>query len=76
MLVIYHGCQNRRKGFRITGTVLFGIHTISMLDLLANSQPGIGVAKVMIVIGWLIACGATVFLWRKPSNEYFATPSR
>ena len=35
---------------------------------------GLGPAKVLTLISWLIACGAVVFLWRRPSNAFFKTP--
>ena len=41
------------------------------IALLGNSRPGIGLAKLLDVIGWLIACGAVVFLWRRPSSAFF-----
>jgi hypothetical protein len=40
---------------------------------LGNSRPDIGLAKLLDVIGWLIACGAVVFLWRRPSSAFFSS---
>jgi hypothetical protein len=74
-LLIARGCMNRRKGARVTGTVLFGLHTLGALAVLANSNAGIGLAKGLTVISWLIACAAVVFLWRRASNVFFATPA-
>jgi hypothetical protein len=74
-LWIARGCMNRRKGARVTGTVLFGLHTLGALAVLVNSDAGIGLAKGLTVISWLIACGAVVFLWRRPSSVFFATPA-
>jgi serine/threonine protein kinase len=70
-LWIARACRNGRSWARVTGTVLFAIHTLSTIALLGNSRPGIGLAKVLDVIGWLIACGAVVFLWRRPSSTFF-----
>lgn len=74
-LWIARGCTNRRKGARLTGTVLFGLHTLGALAVLANSNAGIGLTKGLTVLSWLIACGAVVFLWRRPSSVFFATPA-
>jgi hypothetical protein len=72
-LWIARACRNGRSWARITGTVLFAIHTLSTLALLGNSRPGIGLAKLLDVIGWLIACSAVVFLWRRPSRAFFSS---
>jgi serine/threonine protein kinase len=72
-LWIARACRNGRGWARITGTVLFAIHTLSTIALLGNARPGIGLAKVLDVIGWLIACGAVVFLWRRPSSAFFSS---
>jgi hypothetical protein len=70
-LWIARACQNGRSWARVTGTVLFGIHTLSALAVLSNDHPGIGRARLLTVISWLIACGAVVFLWQRPSNAFF-----
>jgi len=70
-LGIARACRNGRNWARITGTVLFGLHTLGFLGVLSNAHPGIGLAKLLAVIGWLIACGATVFLWQRPSSAFF-----
>jgi len=72
-LWIARGCKNGRNWARVTGTVLFAIHTLSTLALLGNSRPGIGLAKLLDVIGWLIACAAVVFLWQRPSGAFFSS---
>ena len=71
-LGIARACRNGRTGARITGTVLFGLHTIGLLGVLANTHPGLGLAKITTLLSWLIACGAVVFLWRRPSRAFFA----
>jgi len=72
-LWIARACSNGRNWARVTGTVLFAIHTLSTIALIGNSRPGIGLAKLLDVIGWLIACGAVVFLWRRPSRAFFSS---
>ena len=74
-LGIARACKNRRNGARVTGTVLFGIHTLGLLAVLGHSYPGIGVTKVLTSISWLIACGAVVFLWQRPSSAFFRAPT-
>ena len=78
-LGIARACRNGKSWARVTGTVLFGLHTLGFLGVLANSHPGIGLAKVLTTLSWLIACGAVVFLWQRPSSVFFraaATPGR
>jgi serine/threonine protein kinase len=70
-LWIARACRNGRSWARVTGTVLFGIHTLSALAVLGNAHPGIGGARLLTVISWLIACGAVVFLWQGPSSAFF-----
>jgi hypothetical protein len=70
-LWIARACRNGRSWARVTGTVLFGIHTLSALAVLGNTHPGIGGARLLTVISWLIACGAVVFLWQRPSSAFF-----
>ena len=71
-LGIARACRNGRGGARITGTVLFGLHTIGLLGVLANPHPGLGLAKITTLLSWLIACAAVVFLWQRPSSAFFA----
>ena len=75
-LLIARACKNARNSARITGTVLFGIHTLATLGVLVNHHPGIGLVKVLTGIGWLIACGAVVFLWRRESSAFFRAQVR
>ena len=78
-LGIARACRNGKSWARVTGTVLFGLHTLGFLGVLANSHPGIGLAKVLTTLSGLIACGAVVFLWQRPSSAFFqaaATPGR
>jgi len=78
-LGIARACRNGKRWARVTGTVLFGAHTLGFLGVLANSHPGLGLAKVLTTLSWLIACGAVVFLWQRPSSAFFqaaAAPGR
>ena len=78
-LVIARGCRRGRNGARVTGTVLFALHTLGVLSVVVSSQAGLGLAKVLTLIGWLIGCGAVVFLWQRPSSVFFsakASPNR
>ena len=78
-LGIARACRNGKSWARITGTVLFGLHTLGFLGVLASSHPGIGLTKVLTTLSWLIAFGAVVFLWQRPSSAFFraaATPRR
>jgi len=72
-LGIARACRNGKSWARVTGTVLFGLHTLGFLGVLVNSHPGIGLTKVLTTLSWLIACGAVVFLWQRPSSAFFAT---
>jgi len=71
-LWLARACKNKRNWARVTGTVLFGLHTLGTFGVVANSRAGLGPTKVVAVIGWLIASGAVVFLWRRSSSAFFA----
>ncbi len=71
-LGIARACRNGQSWARVTGTALFGLHTLAFLGVLANPHPGIGLTKVLTMISWLIACGAVVFLWKRPSSAFFS----
>ena len=70
-LGIARACRNGRSWARVAGTVLFGVHTVGFLGVLVNAHPGIGLTKVLTTLSWLIACGAVVFLWQRPSSMFF-----
>jgi len=70
-LWIARACKNKRNWARVTGTVLFGLHTLGTFGVVASSRAGLGPTKVVAIIGWLIACGAVVFLWRRSSSAFF-----
>jgi serine/threonine kinase PknH len=78
-LGIARACRNGKSWARVTGTVLFGLHTLGFLGVLVNSHPGLGLTKVLTTLSWLIACGVVVFLWQRPSSAFFqaaAAPRR
>jgi hypothetical protein len=63
---------------RITGTVFFGISTLSVIIDVAAGSSGMGggakstTAQVVVaVIAWLIGLAATLLLWNKASGPYF-----
>ncbi len=74
-LGIARACRRGKNGARITGTVLFVVHTLGVLGVLVDRQAGFGPAKVLTLIGWLIACAAVAFLWQRPSSVFFAQAS-
>jgi len=77
-LWIARACRKGKGWARVTGTVLFGVHTLGFLGVLVNTHSGLGLAKLLTTLSWLIACGAVVFLWKRPSSAFFqaAAPGR
>jgi serine/threonine kinase PknH len=75
-LGIARACRNGKNWARITGTVLFGLHTVGFLGVISDAHPGLGLAKLVTAIGWLIACGAVVFLWQRPSSQFFTAAQK
>lgn len=55
---------------RIVAGVLFGLNTLGLLSLAA--RPNGAFTKIFDILIWAIGLGATVFLWRRDSSEYFA----
>jgi hypothetical protein len=70
-LGIARACRRGRSGARVAGTVLFALHTVGVLGVLASTQAGLAPAKVLTLIGWLIGLGAVVALWQRPSSAFF-----
>ena len=56
---------------RVAGTVVFAVHTVGVLGVVTSSQVGLGPAKVLTLIGWLIGLGAVLALWQRPSSTFF-----
>jgi hypothetical protein len=71
-LGIARACRRGSGGARVAGTVLFAVHTVGVLGVVASSQAGLGPAKVLTLIGWLLGLGAVVALWQPPSSAFFA----
>jgi serine/threonine protein kinase len=70
-LGIARACRRGSGGARVAGTVLFAVHTLGVLGVATSSQAGLGPAKVLTLIGWLIGLGAVVALWQPPSSAFF-----
>ncbi len=70
-LGVARACRRGSSGARVAGTVLFALHTVGVLGVLASSQAGLGPAKVLTLIGWLIGLGAVMALWQRPSSTFF-----
>jgi tRNA A-37 threonylcarbamoyl transferase component Bud32 len=62
-----------KQGFgwaRTVGTVLFGGDTFILLNTLGAH--GIGATKGISVVVWLVGLVAVIFLWQRPSSEFFS----
>jgi serine/threonine kinase PknH len=70
-LGIARACRRGSSGARVAGTVLFSVHTVGVLVVATSSQVGLGPAKVLTLIGWLIGLGAVMALWQPPSSAFF-----
>jgi hypothetical protein len=70
-LGIARACRRGSSGARVAGTVLFAVHTVGVLGVATSSQAGLGPAKALTLIGWLIGLGAVVALWQRPSSAFF-----
>ncbi len=55
---------------RRVAAVLFGLNTLGLLSAIA--RPNAFGTKIFDILGWLVGLGATIFLWRSDSSEYFA----
>jgi len=71
-LAIARACRRGSSGARVAGTVLFAVYTVGVLGVVTSSQGGLGPAKVLTLIGWLIALGAVLALWQRPSSAFFS----
>jgi serine/threonine protein kinase len=70
-LGIARACRRGSGAARVAGTVVFAVHTVGVLGVVTSSQVGLGPAKVLTLIGWLIGLGAVVALWQAPSSAFF-----
>lgn len=75
-LGIARACRRGRNGARVAGTILFGINTLVVLGVAASPQAGLGPAKVLSLIGWLIGGAAVVLLWQRASSAFFTAGTR
>ncbi len=55
---------------RIVAAVLFGLTTLETLP--GAGRPGAIGTKIFEILGWQVGLGATVYLWRRDSSEFFA----
>ncbi len=58
---------------RITGTVFWGLDTLSLLASI--SAHGAAASDFLGALVWLAGLAAVVFLWKRESSAYFASPS-
>jgi hypothetical protein len=68
-LVIARACKNGYNWARITGTALFGLATIDTIG--SAIAPVAGPVKAWWPVIWLAGLVAVIFLWRRPSTEFF-----
>ena len=68
-LVIARACQNGHNWARITGTVLFGLATIDTIG--SAISPVAGLVKAWWPVIWLAGLVAVIFLWQRPSTDFF-----
>lgn len=69
-LVIARASARGKNWARITGTVFFGLETLSLV--LGLARPEAAAVKIYPVLIWLIGLGAVFFLWRRESSSYFS----
>jgi hypothetical protein len=62
-----------RSWARIIATVLFGLDTLFLL--LGVARAGAAAGTLVSILTWLIGLGATIYLWRRESSEYFTAVS-
>jgi uncharacterized membrane protein (UPF0136 family) len=71
-ILVARNCQGGKNWARITGTVLFAIATID--TIVGVTAPLAFAVKIWGVAVWLIGLTAVVFLWQRPSTEFFTAP--
>jgi hypothetical protein len=62
-------CKAGKAWARVVSTVLFGIDTLEQVA--GAATPAGGGTRIFGVLVWLIGLVAVVFLWQRPSTEYF-----
>jgi F0F1-type ATP synthase membrane subunit c/vacuolar-type H+-ATPase subunit K len=68
-LIIARACNNGHNWARITGTVLFGLATIDTIG--SAISPVAGLVKAWWPVIWLAGLVAVIFLWQRPSTDFF-----
>jgi hypothetical protein len=61
-----------RNWARITSTVFFAIATVGQLFTLSEHVAVLN--KLFSFLGWLVALGAIIYLWKRDSTQYFKAP--
>ena len=73
-IIVARNCQGGKNWARITGTVLFAIATLD--TIVGLTAPLAVTVKIWGVLVWLIGLIAVVFLWQRPSTEFFTASRR
>ena len=68
-LILARACRNGHNWARITGTALFGLATIDTIG--SAIAPVAGLVKAWWPVIWLAGLVAVIFLWQRPSTEFF-----
>jgi hypothetical protein len=71
-IVISLACRRGMSWARMTGTVLFGLNTLTILLAVSRFSAGIGILINLLV--WLVGLGAVILLWRRESSAFFRPP--
>jgi hypothetical protein len=62
-------CKRGRNWARIVSSVLFALNTVFVLISVSRLHVSLGLVPSLLV--WLVGLGAIIFLWQKPSSDYF-----
>jgi hypothetical protein len=75
-LWLWMAAMNRRgrSWARIVSLVFFILYTLDVL--LGLLRPHVGLILIITFVTWLVALGATVFLWQRTSTEYYQAGSQ
>ena len=68
-LFIARSCKNGQNWARITGTVLFVLATVNTIG--SAISPVAGLVKAWWPVIWLAGLVAVIFLWQRPSTDFF-----
>lgn len=63
-----------RRWARITAAVFFALYTVDMLTSVSRAEGAFSL--VFGLLTWLVGLGATIFLWRRESTEFYAANRR